>query len=422
MGSCQKEPDLIGLGLVPGNDLMQHEYIDTTTVIAYTVREDSVRTNELSANLLGSVADPVFGTTTASIYTQFRLPNVNTSFGTSPVVDSIILTLTYSGIYGDSLAQKNIQVYELAGDLSKDASYYSTSTVRINPTIIGQASFVPSFLQPDSIDGEYIAPHMRINLTPAFANKLITASSTTLSSNDSFQKEFKGFYITSSNATNPGTGSILYLNLTGSMSKVTVHYHNSTDTATLNFPINSSTNSYCARFNHYNHFGYQGADPALISQFKGDTTSGNNELFVEAMGGAKIRVRFPYLTALAKQKKIAINEAVLVLENMDPDEDYPMPSLLGIRALTSDTLTHYSTLPDEDEGSAFINGYSIDNKQYRIRITRYVQNRLLHPDDPDYGLMLIAAGGALIGNRAVLKGPGATSGRMRLLIYYTLLD
>lgn len=418
MWSCQKEPDLIGLGLVPGNDLMEHEYIDTTTVIAYTVREDSIRTDELSANLLGSVADPVFGTTTASIYTQFRLPNVNTSFGTSPVVDSIILTLTYTGVYGDSLAQKNIQVYELADNLSYDSSYYSSSTVRINPTMIGQASFALSYLQPDSIDGEYIAPHIRIALTPAFANKLITASTTTLSNDVNFQQAFKGLYITSSNATSPGTGSILYLNLTGDMSKVTVHYHNSTDTATLNFPINS----YCARFTHYNHFGYQNADPVLISQFKGDTTSGNDKLFIQSMGGAKIRVRFPYLTTLAKQKKIAINEAILVLENMEPDEAYPIPSLLAIRALTSDTLTHYSTLPDEDEGSAFINGYAIDNKQYRIRITRYVQNRLLHPDDPDYGLMLMATGGSLIGNRAVLNGPGATSGRMRLLIYYTLLD
>ncbi len=111
--SCQKEPDLIGLDLLPIEDNLNIDYTDTSTVVAYTLREDSLRTDELALNLLGSMSDPVFGTTTASIYTQYRLSKNNVTFGENAVADSMILTLTYKGVYGDSMASKTIRVTKL---------------------------------------------------------------------------------------------------------------------------------------------------------------------------------------------------------------------------------------------------------------------------------------------------------------------
>lgn len=411
--SCKKEPDLLGLDMIPESDLLNHEFIDTTTIIAYTVMEDSLRTDVMTTNLLGSVSDPEFGTTTASIYTQFRLSSTNVSFGTNPVVDSMILTIPYKGNYGDTLAMQNIRVYELDDTLSQYKLYYHISTVPVSSQIVGQASFVPNTWLADSVDGVKIYPHMRIALTQEFANKLLTSDSATLATNTNFTKVFKGLYLTSEDATTPGSGAIMYLDLNHSQSKITLYYHNSSDTLTEEFLINSNS----VKFNHYNHFNYTGANPLLLDQFAGNPTSGREKLFLQSMGGAKIKLEFPYLESLSK-KKIAVHEAALILENENPDDFYPMPSLIGIRTFD----TAYHVLPDESEGSSYINGIAVTNSKYRIRITRYVQNRLLHPEEADDPLYIIAAGSSLSSNRAVIKGTAAGAGRMRLLIYYTEVE
>lgn len=408
--SCKKEPDLLGLDMIPESDLLDHEFIDTTTIIAYTVMEDSLQTNLLATNLLGSLTDPEFGTTTASIYTQFRLSSTNVSFGTSPVADSMILTIPYKGIYGDTLAMQNIRVYELGDTLSQYNTYYHISTIPVLSQIVGQASFIPNTWLADSIDGVKIYPHMRIALSQEFANNILTTGSANLADNKVFTKVFKGLYLTSDDATTPGSGAIMYLDLNHKQSKITLYYHNSSDTLTEEFLINSNS----VKFNHYNHFNYNGANPLLLEQFAGNPASGSEKLFLQSMGGAKIKLEFPFLESLSK-KKIAIHEAALILENEDPDDFYPLPSLIGIRTFD----TAYHVLPDESEGSSYINGIAVANSRYRIRITRYVQNRLLHPEEADDPLYIIAAGSSLSSNRAVIKGTAAGAGRMRLLIYYT---
>lgn len=413
--SCTKEPDLIGLDLLPAGDFLNIDYIDTSSIVAYSVREDSLRTDELSLNLLGSVSDPVFGTTTASIYTQYRLSKNNITFGENAVADSMILTLAYKGIYGDSLSSKTIRVYEMADSINYDSSYYSTRTIPVLPELIGEATFVPNLSEADSVDGNYIPPHMRILLSPAFANKIITADINTLKDNESFQKVFMGLYITSEQATTPGTGSILYFNLLDAVSRLKLYYHNSTDTSSIDFPIGSSV----ARFNHYEHYNYAGADPSLLEQL-GDSSANTQHLYVQSMAGTKIKLRIPHLKALAEQKHIAVNEALLVFSVEDTSGVYEVPAQIAIKKLDADG--NYTALPDENEGSSFLDGKSRSGKEYRFRITRYVQNRLLNPDDPDYGLMLFAAGSSLSGNRVTLKGVGAETGKIRLLIYYTIVD
>jgi hypothetical protein len=414
--SCQKEPDLIGLDLLPIEDNLYIDYTDTSTVVAYTLREDSLRTDELAINLLGSISDPVFGTTTASIYTQYRLSKNNVTFGENAVADSMVLTLAYKGVYGDSLASKTIRVYEIAESLDYDTSYYSYHTVPALPELIGEATFVPNLKEADSIDGNYMPPHMRIVLTQEFANKIINADTSVLKTDESFQEVFKGLFITSDQSTTTGTGSILYFNLLDAVSRLKLYYHNSTDTTTIDFPIGS----YSARFNNYNHYDYAGADPLLMQQFNGDTLPGNQRLYIQAMAGAKVKLRIPYLKALAAQKRIAVNEAVLVVSVEDTTGAFLVPSQLALKKITEDG--NYTSLPDEDEGSAFIDGVSKSGKEYHFRITRYIQDRLLNPDDPDYGLMMFAYGSSLTGNRVTLNGPGTAERKMRLLIYYTIVD
>jgi hypothetical protein len=417
--SCTKDPDLIGLDLLPPGDRLNIDFIDTSTIIAYTIREDSLRTDELTLNLLGSYTDPVFGTTTASFYTQYHLSKNNVKFETNAVADSMVLSIAYKGFYGDSTASKTIRVYEMADTISYDSTYYSNHVIPFAPELIGEATFVPNFKEADSVDGDYNSPHMRVMLSQAFMDRIISADSSTLANNENFKKVFKGLYITAEQSNTPGTGSILYLNLLDAVSRLKLYYHyvsDSTIASSIVFPIGSTS----ARYNFYEHNDYDDADPLLIQQLNGDTTLGSQHLYMQAMAGLKVKVRIPYLKALAANKRIAINEALLVFNVEDTTGTYTIPAQIAIRKITGEGALE--VLPDETMGTSFVDGKDRTDHEYRFRITRYVQNRLLNPDEPDYGLILFAAGSSLTGNRVILKGTGTNEGKVRLLIYYTIVD
>ena len=64
-------------------------------ITSYNKKLDSLRINNLSANLLGVYNDPVYGQTKASIITQITPTEFDSSFGDNPVIDSVILTIPY---------------------------------------------------------------------------------------------------------------------------------------------------------------------------------------------------------------------------------------------------------------------------------------------------------------------------------------
>lgn len=415
--SCKKEPDLIGIDLLPESDYLHMSYTDTSTIVAYTIKEDSLRTDELGTTLLGYLNDPVFGNTLASFYTQYRLPTNNVTFGTNAEPDSIVLTLVYSGIYGDSASQHTVKVYELADTIAVENNYYSFSTVGVKPDLIGQATFVPNLKNADSVKGQYMPPHLRIVLSQEFAKSIVNAGAETLSSNSYFQKVFKGLHVTAEQQATTPTGSILYFDLMNELSRVTIYYHNDADTAKS---IKLLINDACARFNNYNHFDYAAADPGLLQQFSGDTAAGRNRLFVEAMGGTKVKIRIPYLKNIPEKANIAVNEALLIFTNENPENTLAPPRLLAMKARTKEGKS--VSLIDEALGADYFGGRYHNKREYRFRITKYVQDRMRNPNQSDHGLVLSVTGASLLGNRVVLNGTAAGQNRVKLVIYYTLIE
>ncbi|HCT69840.1 MAG TPA: hypothetical protein DF409_01020 [Bacteroidales bacterium] len=79
-------------------------------------------------------------------------------------------------------------------------------------------------------------------------------------------------------------------------------------------------------------------------------------------------------------------------------------------------------MPDENIGSAYFGGKYINNSEYRFRLTKYVQDRMRYPEAEDHGLMMVIAGSSLTANRAVIKGPASSNNRVKLVIYYTLVE
>ena len=129
--ACNKKPDQVGLSLQPVSDELSVVFDNSTGLLSHSLREDSVRTdvNVVKTGMLGSMLDPVFGKTTAEIYSQFRLSENGQDFGTAPELDSLILSLSYSGFYGDSMSSQTIKVFELDQDMDPDSAYYSNQSI-----------------------------------------------------------------------------------------------------------------------------------------------------------------------------------------------------------------------------------------------------------------------------------------------------
>ncbi len=425
--SCKKDPYQVGLDLLPPSDTLKIKSTDTCTVIAYTERVDSVATSNCSELSLGSIADPIFGNSTISLYTQLQPSSTSVDFGTAPAVDSLILMLYYSGYYGDTTTQQKIRVYEVAQDMRLDSGYYSNRQMQVYPTLLADLSFKPHPKDSVKIKGTMYSAHIRLNLSKYsnyFANKLLYGPPSVYSTTAMFSTFMKGLYI-ETEAVNSG-GALLHFDISSSLSKMLMYFHNSTaDSLAYSYLLNST----CARFLHIDHHNYFNAAQDLKQQiFNRDTLLGKNMLYLQGLGGTRIRFRMPYIMNFAKNRKVAINDALLQFNNASTDTTLkPPPLLICIR----DSAGLVGSVIDELEGTSYFGGsYNKSSGSYFFRLTRHIQklitgyysiNRDLYiqVNDPLKNI--------IYPNRVTINGykpllPGALPSRFRLLITYTLLN
>ncbi|MFZ4400091.1 MAG: DUF4270 family protein [Bacteroidales bacterium] len=437
LSSCQEEPDLIGMSLQSQNERFGVLFSDTSSIIAYSVFDDSLRTDNYSASLLGTFNDPVFGTTTANIFTQVRLSTLNPSF-TSASFDSLVLYLPYSGSYQidpATMGDLQLKVYEVTDKMYIDSVYYSDRKLNDNGLELANKTFTPKPTDSVTINGvKYPAIlQIKLNTTAAndLANKLLTAG-TSLANNDVFTAMFKGITIKSIPLTSQeNKGSVLYFNLLSTLAKMTLYYKKAaTDTVSTQYDF--VFNDKAPKYTQFVHYDYKGLNATLAAEdslkkqlgvtgYIKDISLGQQKLYLQSMGGVKVNFKFPYLRNWTKGQKIVINEATLVIKNIDPNEKAVPPSMLTILNRTGDGKTAF--LPDIFEGSSFFGG-TYSNGEYRMRITRYFQNMLNYTDADfvDYGLVMLIDSRRTTANRFVFAGTDKNlSKRMKLELKYTVI-
>lgn len=410
--ACKKDPKNIGIDLIENNPL-DVEYSDTTFIVAHSVIQDSLRTDEISLTLLGSVYDPVFGITTGNFYTQICLSTASPDFGTNPQCDSVLLTLTYSGYYGDTSTIQTLRIYELLDSLRLDTVYYSQQTFQYDPTLLGEYTFTPRPSDSVWIDSVPYAPHIRFMMNTLLGDKILSAPASALESNTEFKKYIRGIYIESEPVISPGEGAILYTNFLTSLSKITLYYKNEEeDSLVYTISINNLAN---ACFAHYDHNNYAEASPDFINQvINGDTTLGSQKIYLQGMGGIRSKIILPNLKQWENVNKTAINEAQLILYNDDIESDFNVPQKLSLFGITETGKIDY--LIDEYESEASFDGNYYDNK-YRFRITRHLQSILA--GEPDYGLYLMIPSASITAQRVIIGGHQSAANSMVLRIIYT---
>lgn len=424
--SCTKKPERIGENLQPDKNNIQLFYTDTISIVAYSVPEDSIRTDSPANILFGSMKDPVFGTTTASFYTQFRLSTNGHNFGTNPQLDSLVLQLAYSGHYGDTTAMQTMRVYELEENINADSAYYSSRVLSVGETDFAGYGFVPLPQTPYPFDEDTLAPLIRVPLTAnstALGEKILSALESDLDSTDNFKAFFKGLYITADPVATGG--AISYLNLQSNLSRLTIYYSNdSDDSLRYDFFMTSSE----ARFNRYDHNEFQDASPDFINQVvQGDTLAGQQKLYVQAMSGVKTKIIFPNITKMKHPSgyKMIINEAKLIMYASDLAENYEAPSQMAL--VINDANQAYKVLPDQLESETYFGGkYKSSIKGYQYRITRHIQSMVLADENTEnYGLYFLVYGASSKADRWVFNGTtplADTLKPMKLQLIYSIVN
>lgn len=252
--ACKKKETMVGKDAFDANGLLNSTEVDIP-LRTYTIEEDSVVSKNQLHALLGAYNDPKFGTVDASFYTQISLDNPgSTSFGVNPMVDSIVLSLQYTGYYGENKAQ-TFEVYELADDLSavSDSIYYSFTTKNVNPTNLvfpGKETITPQPSVKSVVGTDTLAAQLRIPLKNSLATYLIDGVALgKYASQDLFHEYFKGIYIKVSDPNPPsGQGAVYYFSLSAINSKLTIYYKNDAIAKTFSFLMNGTS----VDFNHVN--------------------------------------------------------------------------------------------------------------------------------------------------------------------------
>lgn len=427
LSSCKKDPYSIGLDLLPPTDTLNIRMNDTSTIIAYSLLQDSIRTDKATTGILGSFMDPAFGKTTASFYTQFNLSTEALSFGTNPLLDSLILVLSYSGSYGDISTIQNVKVNEISEDFFYDSTYYSIKRLQTYSNILANLSFKPRPSDSLTIAGVKVGPQLRINLnhfSNYLGNKILSAPASALVTSAAFVTFMKGLDI----ETTPvySGGALLSFDMTNSVSKLVIYYHNNEgDSVHFDMPISGQ----CAYFNRIDHNKYIDASPDFKEEvLNHDTVTGRNKLFLQGLGGVWIKVRLPYIKNFEKGHPIAIHDALLVVKNYETDTTLQPPPDLTI--IKRDSLGNISNLIDYDEGAGYYGGtYNKTKRTYSFRITRHLQQVILGITK-NYDLFIMVNNptvNILTPNRIMLNGskpslPVISSDRIQLQIIYTRLN
>lgn len=416
LASCKRPETDLGGDLIPEEDLLSALQTDTLSLTVTVEREDSLQTDNLSTVMLGTYADPVFGKSAASFYTQFHLSTSNPSFPANAVVDSVVLSLVYKDrAYGVPGTEK-VTVHRMTESISRDSDYYSNQYTGYEP--FSQVNPGEEYIRFDNqaivvVGTDTVVPQLRIRLNPQLGYELLQLPASSLVSNEAFKEAFKGLYVT---AGSQGTAAgVFNFDLVDASSKMTVYYHydeNGTDVNTrYDYNINTETGYYT-----YVQHNRNGTALAPLGQYQ--TISGTQYAYVQAGAGCKSRIDLPYLDRFGNYPNLSINRAQLIVPFEDSEKLSPQPALFLVY---KDSTGELRILPDQILGN--ISGTAdLVADQYVFNISLYIQ-RVLNGEIQSNGLYLVSQNAGVSVTRSLLHGPQFSTENknrnMRMVLTFT---
>jgi hypothetical protein len=464
--SC-KDASTIGLDIDP-NNAIKGVLLDTTTVTSRTVTDIPTATYSAGAGMqrypLGYMVDPVFGKSTASIAMAVNLPSATAySFGTAPVIDSVVLVMPYqrtstttaantvilnNEFYGDSTAVYSVNVNQLTTNLSTQSTWLSNRTYAsgdLMGTFTGAIKPNTKVSIIDIVTGaadsvRSARPQMRIRLNPELVrSKIVAQDSLNKNTNIKFNELFKGLKVTATSATK--TGGIMFLDFSTDSSNVEIYYKRrgataaARDTVVARFPILTTVNAVAASIVH-DH-----TNTPVATQLA--TPGEYQTTYLQSLGGTRNKISFPYLKDLVAKmgSKIVINKAELVVDISDPADTIPFKTPPRLALYRNDIAEQRQQIADNNPYSSsntsgdirtatsqipFGGYYNATKKSYTFVVTNYIQD-IIDGKTVDYGTYLSTTPYSefnlfpfpTTASRAVIGSFNNTANRkIRLNIYY----
>lgn len=401
--ACTEDESDMGLNLQDPATLY-HGITDSVIPVAATYYDDSLSTAGYTAGIFGNYDDPVFGSVTATIYSQISIAsNTGISLSDEVIIDSAVMTLILDTAFpvkpDGTAATLHVNIMQLAETLSSDSAYTSTSSLPDNGICFFDDDVTYSW------NADSICLPLRSTVFPVLKQTC---------SREDFIDRTKGFLLRMS----AGSDALLTVNFSATNTRITLYYHTATDSnLRYNFVINSSG---AAHFMNYTH-DYSGMVIDPIARHTTESLAGGEKLYLEPLGGTKVRLDLqPFLdTFTVRHPYAVIHHAELLLPvHNSLDSNRPVRILALRRAAdgSSSYVTDANVLTNPATIKGFDGYYHSDSQYYRLRITQHLQELLRA--GKDYGTELIIDGRRSTALRTVLHGTDAAT-PIRIKYIYT---
>jgi hypothetical protein len=420
-GCTKLETTSLGGDLVPGSDRLVTDTMILPLSTTSFIDADSTLIGKTDQHLLGFINDPLFGTTTAAVYfsplpSKYPLyPKVKDSL----VFDSVVLSLSFSGSYGDTNAISRVNVYKVAdNNFNPFVNYNVNQGPTINPgSLLGSKSFASKDLRkpmPLAYKKDTVTNQLRIRLSDAFGidllNRTIDTVTFPLNPDSIFRSFLNGIAIVPDSVSSGN--AVNYFALTDAVTAINLYYRVKKPTAgefdtTLskfivsNIPGNGSPGS--ARLSANANKIYRNYTGSIAEPFL-NSPAPANLAFIETAPGTAVKIKIPNLDTLVGKQYI-IHRAEIVARQI-----YSGPPLLEailvqpdlhlftyqsngtVSAIPFDSLNYFFPRGNSDPFGRNIGFYQIETRytggepsfftntsnnvvaEYRMNVTRFVQN------------------------------------------------
>ncbi len=407
--SCKKDSN-VGSNFIPNENKFTGLLVDTLSISAYTVTNDSTITQGIKKVIIGQLNDQEFGLTDGQFFGQFLLSTNSANFGTSPLVDSVVLSFYVDTIYGNSL-QTTFKVFEL------DEAFNAAKTVYYSTNSLAYTNEIGNTLV-NADTGTF-----SIKLQNTFAQKILNATGDTLANNANFLNLIKGISIKAEQASLNNNEGVLYtIDPYHPNTKIRIYYQNGSGAQTYDLKLISGTSRH---FTKYSHDYTSTTD--LQNQLL-DPTLGNNRLFLQSFAGTHLNISFPTLKKWFTDHKALLHHAEIVF----PIEigstsifNAPKGAMLVYDSANlnksfkrlPDRYTILNALPSMESNETY--GGALETDKYRFIITQFLLNQLTGSLQDHLLLFPYENSTNISPQRTILNGSKNGSTPLKLLIYYT---
>ena len=426
MASCTDIDNRLGSDLIPIDQTLKLRVASLSGGMdTYTVKTDSLPSNNPGYLMFGKRYNEKFGQTVASTFTYF-IPDAfydeEEYFGYNPVIDSVTIVLsifdvsvaTIDGVLTEHTEEQEFGIFQATKVLSVDSLYYST----IDPSTFIGSEPIFTFKHSGTLKTSILKT---LAVTPKgkiFLDEILATTPEVFNTDTLFLKRFKGLYIAPMNQDKED--AVIYYSNTRTdpnsdvSASINLHYHNYDkdkpiapayvkDTLTQRFSLTDAPTYGKLAFGVVKH-DYVGSEvESYISKSVSDTIEGapgNKRVFIQNMAGINSFVRFSEefcekinsykLHEGVQYKKIMINRAIL---------SFGVQSASNVDILNSATsrlgmyYTYKSFFPEmspdydyEMEASDYypvtFNGYLNRVKgAYEMNVTSYIQQLILNAEN-----------------------------------------